>query len=89
MAESDQNPKNIGKTKKIKKNLGKPKKTRKTIFRESWQGPPPKESRNMYIYIYIDCFFVFSIFFWFSKVFAGFSKVFLVSAGFFNVFWFS
>ena len=77
------------KTKKIKKkNLGKPKKNQKNNFQRVLAGTPPPKSLEICIYIYW-LFFCFFHFFWFSKVFAGFSKVFLVSAGFFNVFWFS
>ena len=94
MAESDQNPKNIGKT---CKNIGKPKKskkhwknqkTKKQInkkkIRESWLGPPPsKESRNIVFFLFFQDF---SLFFWFSKVFAGFSKVFFCFCRFFQGF---
>ena len=49
MAESDQNQKNIGKTKN--------RETKKTIFRESCLGPPPsKEPRNVFVFCFYKVF---------------------------------
>ena len=77
--------KNLQKPWKAKNTLEKPKKQKKQFSESLGWDPPSPKSLEILLLLFFFWFFQ-GFFFWFSNVFVGFSKVFLVSAGFSKVF---